>query len=148
MEAGKMTFVNMLITSFERDGKACCYFGAYRNAFAQDPFVAFVAEITELAKYLPEPDDSALKSAVSGFLRAAERVIPKVLNVGMLTATKAATLSVIGSNEIDEVFNDVADGAGEVTGDALLTLLTILDAIGVGPTTLCFCLRYQNTTSE
>lgn len=118
---GKSTFAQMWAADLRLQGKHVISFDAFEHDFTEDPFVAFCAEIIQLAEEEFEGKES-IQELKEEFKTKALRIGSKVLTTGIRLGTKLATLGILKDEDLKAV-EGIKDDIASSSSNALSSLV-------------------------
>ncbi|WP_181257692.1 KAP family P-loop NTPase fold protein [Vibrio splendidus] len=119
---GKTTFINMWRAHLQLQGIKTIYFDSFKNDYSNDPFIDIASEILSFIEVEYEKNAHIVK-AQGELKNKTVQVGKKLLGWSAKVAVKAATLGAIKDSDIEElenVANDIANGASDVVSNAIL----------------------------
>lgn len=120
--SGKSTFVKQWAAELRRAGRPAIYFDAFASDYIETPFEAIAAAFIQEAARAGKTEEPAYKT----FLKRAASVGRIVSGVAAKAGVKAATLGIVGKDELEsmgEIKDALIDGAADVAEKAVEKML-------------------------
>lgn len=118
--SGKTTFLKMWAGELRKAGFPVVYFDAFESDYLDDAFMAIASEIISLAQAKKKENSPKAKRFVDSAVGASKVLMRSGLKLGV----KAATLGAVAAADIEEMGEDIAKEAGNLTDKYLGDLLT------------------------
>ncbi|WP_343561586.1 KAP family P-loop NTPase fold protein [Kiloniella sp. b19] len=112
--SGKTTFIKMWAGHLRNKGFPVVYFDAFANDYIDDAFSAIAGEVIGLA----EENNDDVQEAKEKLLDYSVSALKVIAGGGLKLGVKAATLGVLGSEELEAFSNISADIEAQVSGAA------------------------------